>query len=348
MNIDVTQIENIFNSTYKKSEICKLLGIEYSKHKNAIVIDNEILEYSKLIGLCTRENISSDNLHKRYWNNQIKLYNENPKFCVNCGKIIPFEKRLNKCCSTSCGASYGNRQKNPKSEATKEKIRISCIKTKNNGVYVPKNQFLIQKDIKYTPIYISELIKQGKILNENNYQYKDKPLNENTLKEKTCIICGRKYYGLINKSGKLSAAAVCSDDCHLKLKILRGKESAKKIMKEGRFIGWQSRNIKSYAEKFWHNVLKNNNIEYIHEYHLDKKYFLDFYIEKNGVYIDLEIDGKQHKYKDRIEHDKIRDEYIKSKNIVVYRIDWNEIKTKNGSNLMKEKIDKFLDFYNNL
>ena len=135
---------------------------------------------------------------------------------------------------------------------------------------------------------------------------------------------------------------------YAELKRIRAKESIKRVIDEGRFVGWKTRNIKSYAEIFWHNVLQNNNIDYISEHYLDKKYFLDFYIIKNGIEIDLEIDGKQHKYKDRIEHDKIRDEYIKSKNIIVYRIEWNEIKSENGSNLMKEKIDKFLEFYNNI
>ena len=39
---------------------------------------------------------------------------------------------------------------------------------------------------------------------------------------------------------------------------------------------------------------------------------------------------------------------VKSKNIIVYRIESNEINSENGSNLMKEKIDKFLEFYNKL
>ena len=341
MYIDKEHIENIFNSTYKKSEICKLLDIEY-KNKNALYIDNKLLEYSQYIGLYTREDISSNNLHKRYWNNQIKIYNDNPKICVNCGKIIPFEKRLNICCSTSCAVSYGNKQKQPKSKNSKDKLKNTIRIKKNNGTYKTSNNTIYKK------ISILELINQGKILNENNYVYINKQLNENTLREKTCLICGRKYYGIINKSGNISKGKTCSDKCHKELMILRGKENAFKVISEGRFIGWQSRNIKSYAEKFWNQVLQNNNVEYIHEYHLDKKYFLDFYIVKNGVKIDLEIDGKQHKYKDRIEHDKIRDEYIKSKNIIVYRIDWNEIKSKDGSKCMKDKIDKFLSFYNNI
>ena len=59
------QIEDIVNSTYKKSKICELLNIDY-KGKNAICVDNKILTYSSKIGLTTRNDISSKNLHKRY------------------------------------------------------------------------------------------------------------------------------------------------------------------------------------------------------------------------------------------------------------------------------------------
>lgn len=109
-----------------------------------------------------------------------------------------------------------------------------------------------------------------------------------------------------------------------------------------------SRNITSYPENFWKRVLDNNNIEYIKEYSLKRenllRYFLDFYIEINDRKIDLEIDGRQHLFEERKQHDKIRDEYIKSKGIEVYRIPWNEINSENGKQLMKEKIDKFLEF----
>lgn len=35
-------------------------------------------------------------------------YYENPKYCQQCGKIIPYEKRINKFCSSSCAATYNN------------------------------------------------------------------------------------------------------------------------------------------------------------------------------------------------------------------------------------------------
>lgn len=69
------------------------------------------------------------------------------------------------------------------------------------------------------------------------------------------------------------------------------------------------------------NVLDNNNISYTREDFSTKKYFLDFLIEKNGKKIDLEIDGKQHKYEDRKDHDKERDEYLTGLGYIVYRVE---------------------------
>ena len=97
----------------------------------------------------------------------------------------------------------------------------------------------------------------------------------------------------------------------------------KKLISEGKHKGWMGRNQISYPEQFWMKIL-DNNIEYIHEYDVcqsdlginsDYKYFLDFYLPE--INMDLEIDGKQHKY--RQEQDNKRDEYL-SKKYIVYRI----------------------------
>ena len=93
-------------------------------------------------------------------------------------------------------------------------------------------------------------------------------------------------------------------------------------------------------------VLNSNNIEYVHNYHFYNKYFLDFYIIKNGNEIDLEIDGKQHE--DRKEEDDKRDDFVKDKNVIVYRVKWNYVNNDKGKEIMKKKIDDFLNFYNNI
>jgi very-short-patch-repair endonuclease len=93
-------------------------------------------------------------------------------------------------------------------------------------------------------------------------------------------------------------------------------------------------------------VLEDNGISFIREDHTNGKYFLDFLIEKNNIRIDLEIDGKQHKY--RVQHDLMRDEFLTANGYVVYRVEWNEINSESGKKLMKSKIDDFINFYNNL
>lgn len=60
--------------------------------------------------------------------------------------------------------------------------------------------------------------------------------------------------------------------------------------------------------------------EYIVNVDKRHRYFLDFFIEENGIKIDLEIDGKQHEYDYNIEHDKERDYFLTHNNYIVYGI----------------------------
>ena len=158
-----------------------------------------------------------------------------------------------------------------------------------------------------------------------------------------CVVCGEEFRVFRIKNGKLSKAITCSETCRRDLISNSCKKAMDIVMSEGRHQGWKSRNIISYPEKFWMEVLSNNNIEYKHNYPFGK-YFLDFYIEIDGRKIDLEIDGKQHKYEYRHNSDIIRDKFVNSQNIEVYRIDWNTINTEDGKRIMKEKIENFLKF----
>lgn len=78
-----------------------------------------------------------------------------------------------------------------------------------------------------------------------------------------------------------------------------------KRIKDGTHKGWMTRNKTSYAEKFFIKVLDSYGIKYEREVRTPRGYFLDFVIAlKNGLKIDLEIDGKQHTYENRLRHDK--------------------------------------------
>ena len=152
-----------------------------------------------------------------------------------------------------------------------------------------------------------------------------------------CSECG-KQLGIKNTSG------LCSRHNQIKIHATaeyreKIRQSQLRLVANGTHKGWQTRNIKSYAEKFFETVLNNNRISYDRERHVGK-YFLDFVIGN----IDLEIDGKQHQYADRKQSDYARDEYLRSQGFFVYRIKWNEINSDNGKEMMKEKIDLFLDF----
>ena len=47
---------------------------------------------------------------KRKEEKKIEYY-LNPKYCLSCGNVIPFEKKNNKCCCKSCSATYSNKSR---------------------------------------------------------------------------------------------------------------------------------------------------------------------------------------------------------------------------------------------
>lgn len=309
--MSLEEIQQVYDYSKSKREICKKLNIQ--TNQNSFNIDKDILEYFSQIGINSREQISKKNLSNHWLEIQKRDYELNPKYCEYCEKKLPFEKRFAKCCNQSCGSSLGNKKKGLRSEETKQKISNTLVEGIKQHKYKLANQY-------------------------GEYVY--------GIRKCICKYCNKEFES--NKFQKY-----CSDECRQKsiskqMSLLRQKE-----IQNGIFQGWKSRNILSYPEKFWKNVLDKNNIEYITNYPVKQEnninnWFLDFFIEKNNIKIDLEIDGKQHKYIDRYESDKIRDLYLKSLGYIVYRIDWNEINTDNGKKLMEEKINNFLIFINNL
>lgn len=231
-------------------------------------------------------------------------------YCKQCGKELLKHQKF---CSSSCAATYNNTHRKL-SEETKDKISNSLRK---------------------------------------RYGHEDRKcwIEKTTGKRKTIklytLVC--KQCGELFKS-KYKNATHCSHKCVANDPAVKEKlrKAQQRLIDEGIHAGWQKRNITSYAEKFWIQVLENNNIPYKREDHSTKHYFLDFLIEKNGKKIDLEIDGKQHNYKDRKAHDSARDKYLTEKGFIVYRVKWNSLLSEIGRNIMREKIENFLNFYNSI
>lgn len=334
MEFSKEYICNIYNTCISKQDFINKLNINTFK-RSGQAIDSDILNYVSLIGITDRKDIFAKAFRDRYQERLETEYYKNPKYCLHCGNVVPYYKRNTNCCCTSCSRSIANKNRGRHSEETKTKI---SEKLKTNVV-----QQYITNDNKYK--LISECIDLGLIENYKNVEYVDKYIKISSCKTHICPICGKVYKTYLKKDGRLTNYSACSDDC---LKIKSGNiisQNVKTRIENGTFSGWKSRNILSYPEKFWTEVLNNNNITYETNYPFDK-YFLDFYIEHNNRKIDLEIDGKQHKYKDRRLSDINRDEFITSNQIEVYRIDWNEINSDKGKAKMKQKIDDFLEFYN--
>ena len=139
-----------------------------------------------------------------------------------------------------------------------------------------------------------------------------------------------------------------------KKKAAASYDVQQRLLAENKHVGWQARNIKSYAEKFWRKVLENNKIVFENEHVVRKQalglkdasnYFLDFFI---GGFIDLEIDGKQHEYEERAESDKERDKLLKMHGFEVYRIPWINPNTEDNKQKVQKQIDDFLNWYHTI
>lgn len=248
--------------------------------------------------------------------------------CEKCGKEFTQELKLKdylkgnhkRFCSSQCANSHPWVK-----EKTKEFVCIDC------GVKIIRSNRSNPKKVRCDECKKKHKI-QRSLSNDSN--------------KRICVICGKEFYPKLIKGG-FSKSKTCSEECARKWRSDNSKKSYLKLIHEDRFKGWMSRSQISYAEQFWIKVLNNNNISFIHEYKVDK-YFLDFYIEKNGKKLDLEIDGKQHLYPERVEADIIRDIFLKERGYIVYRIPWNKMHNDEDCKITKEKINKFLEFYNQL
>lgn len=172
--------------------------------------------------------------------------------------------------------------------------------------------------------------------------YKTKFGKDNIEKpQKFCKICGKE----ISRNTKTGFCKSCLNHSIEGKAILSA--NTKRLMMEGKIKPWMSQAELSFPEKFWIGVLNNNLIPFesqVKEY----PYRLDFLIEKNGTKLDLEIDGGQHQFIENKIHDEERDALLKSRGFKVYRIPWNEINSEKGLQLMKDKIDSFLEMYYSL
>lgn len=164
-----------------------------------------------------------------------------------------------------------------------------------------------------------------------------------------CKIC-KKILMHKPKTGLCQECLHGTPDGH-KILSQNSKLAAQEILSSGRHKGWVPRNKKSFAEKICEDLLNQNQIQYSREKrirHIKQDYSLDFYIETEKHKIDLEIDGKQHNYQDRIELDHIRDNFLSNLGYDIYRIKFKTLKTEVKKREFEEEIQKFINYLKTL
>ena len=293
--------------------------------------------------------------------------------CKKCGNTyelwvsdINFERgNYSKHCSYKCSNSrnHSDETKYKIGKTVKKEHEHICPKCGHSFMHIGTSKMLCDNCFKETYNRERGTLNANKYIQTNESKYSWNKLGNDTCLHLTnCTSCGKEIwckttddvycYECANELGKIIHQLYTPFGKKLisQSTINKLSKRVQERIKNGTHNGWQRRNIISYAEKFWTGVLDNNNIKYEREVIVQPYlYSLDFKITlPNGLMIDLEIDGKQHLYEDRIQHDKLRNKRIREKGYLVYRIPWNSINTKIGKMRMKAKIKQFLWWFNKM
>jgi very-short-patch-repair endonuclease len=271
-----------------------------------------------------------------------------------------------------------------KNSKSKSEILIKWLGYVNKSAYLKLDKFVEsnQIDMSHLEKMVKYCLKCGKMLSNNRNKFCSRScsaaytqigkvhsdetkhrisesligsahIRKSVPKMRKCVICDTEYVVHRKPNGLLSKNKCCSTECRITFNSNTSKHNMAKFIATGNHKGWVSRNITSYPEKFFIDVLNNNNIEFTHNYSISQRelgidtqysYFLDFYIADKKI--DLEIDGNQHRF--RQESDMIRDGVLENNGYIVYRIKWKNINTETGKQYIQNEINKFLDFYKNL
>lgn len=254
------------------------------------------------------------------------------KQCPNCGRyisIVNFNRHYNSCIKhKKCKCKEVDEIF---SKCTKEEDKYICpICNKLYNKYGIKNH-IWRKHTK-EGMYFDSL--------ENRKKRNFKSWNKGLTKEidKRVARCANTF--IKNHNLGLHKKPIISDKQSWKNHI---SISMKKAHSEGRAGTFPRRNKKSYPEKWFIKMLKNEfnlieNIDYKTEYYFYKQ-FLDFAWPERKLCI--EIDGCQHKrFEDIKIKDKRKEENLKKENWKLLRLDWKYIY--NNTQQSIEKVKNFL------
>ena len=193
--------------------------------------------------------------------NEERRSNRNYGNCIYCGS--PLDRPRKKFCGNSCAAKFHNQERKKQGYTTKGKTKIvqcsGCGKDIEVSIHTHHDK------------YICEECGGFKISRSHIKTHKC-----------ICVVCGKEFYSYSKHSTHCSPK--CSSSDPVTKEKLRQKQY--KLIEEGKHQGWQSRNIRSYPEKFWKDVLDNNGVIYQQEVYIKEyQYFLVLLHQQTFHYI---------------------------------------------------------------
>lgn len=175
-------------------------------------------------------------------------YNANPKFCLNCGKLLEWDKRNGKFCNSSCAAKYNNKLRGPVSEEQKQKtsktLKRKALQNKINKIYKHTNKLFKQQ------------INDIQCISDVNKEYK-------------CKVCGKKYFYIKGENTKTFCCKTCIKYYKTHRNEFLSEDALRKLSEAGRKsvkIQGDKRRSKNeiyfyeLCKKYFNNVLNNEQI----------------------------------------------------------------------------------------
>ena len=110
-------MEDIYCREYLKQASNEELIAIYKQYNCSFKAIQKAFKCSKNMvdRLYTKRGIDYHIIREQQKQQKIQCYYNNPKYCINCGKVISYENKRNNFCSQSCAATYNNSNKQSKS-----------------------------------------------------------------------------------------------------------------------------------------------------------------------------------------------------------------------------------------
>lgn len=175
-------IQTISKEDFKKLSEKSLIDIFIENDYSLSKIDKTFGFFDGFSGRVFRKkNIDYISIKEKYIQKQREEYEKSPNYCAHCKKPLPWEKRNNKFCSSSCSASENNigKVKNPTGKG--KVVRYNY----NNGIFFNDEGTELEIDRPTFDVKRNTMYQHNKLIDR-----KYPELNIPHLQPMQCIICG--------------------------------------------------------------------------------------------------------------------------------------------------------------